>query len=1126
MPTTEQLRGRLIDKLKELFQLDQPDLDFGFYRIMHARAEQITDFLTTDLLKIVENAFGKIDDVTKKKLKAEYDQELQKAKDYGAPEPENVLKVKEAKAKYEAASHTESTEGEIYDHLYRFFERYYDNGDLASPYAIPYNGEEVKLHWANADQYYIKTAEYFTNFTFDLRLAVKKQQELSDKNKKGHKQKDLLTFTEATTSILTHMALKVNFRIIEAAEGEHGNIKAGNATKRFFIIHKNNPVEFNKNGELIVNFEYRPDPKKTGQEKIWRDKRNDEAVETIFKELEATKYTKSAKEYLHLLAFPAPTGKDKKRSLLAKYVNQYTARNTCDYFIHKDLGGLLRRELDFYIKNEVMRLDDIENSDVPAVESYLTKIKILRKISHKIIDFLAQLEDFQKKLWLKKKFVVETNYCITLDRIPEDLYPEIAGNEEQKEEWVKLFAIDEIKGDLHTRKYSEPLTVKFLKENPFLVVDTGFFDDESKERLIASIDDFDEQCDGLLIHSENFQALNLLQERYKQHVQCIYVDPPYNTGDDGFAYKDNDRSSSWLSMFNQATGLLIPLIEEMGSYFISCDENEALDLGQLLVQIFGHNNHVETITWNKRVPKNDKGIGNIHEYVYLFAKNQGLRRSTGKSFVMHKDGLEEIYELVKKAKQQGLSLEKTNEQLKKFYKKQGYDRGITLYCELDPNYELWGKINMAWPNPKTEGPRYEVVNPVTDKPTPIPKKGWRWTEETFRKAEKDGPEFKLPDGSMIRGRIWYATDENTQPSSITYLKNVESFLLRSIVSLKSDGSLQLENLGFSGLIDYPKPSKLMEWLFYSVQESSGWFLDFFAGSGTSGQALINLNRDDNGSRRFILVEMGIYYDTVLIPRLKKSIYSDSWKEGKPLTRSSSVSHCFKYLRLESYEDTLNNLRFNNNSKAYQSNPDLYEDYMLRYLLDVETRGSRSLLNIDSFADPCACKLKVKQPGSDEYVLKNVDLLETFNYLIGLRVVHIAAPMSFTAEFKREPDPELPENKQTRLIVDGRIKQDKNGPWWFRKVEGWIPADPINPNNGQKEKALIVWRKLTGDLEQDNLMLDEWFQKNRISARDFEFDTIYVNGSNNLPNLKLDDENWKDRLIEEEFMKRMWDVEGV
>lgn len=87
----------------------------------------------------------------------------------------------------------------------------------------------------------------------------------------------------------------------------------------------------------------------------------------------------------------------------------------------------------------------------------------------------------------------------------------------------------------------------------------------------------------------------------------------------------------------------------------------------------------------------------------------------------------------------------------------------------------------------------------------------------------------------------------------------------------------------------------------------------------------------------------------------------------------------------------------------------------------------------------------------------------------------------------------------------------------------VPADPMNPNNSQKERVLIVWRKLTGNLEEDNLMLDEWFEKYRISTRDFEYDTIYVNGSNNLPNLKKDNENWKVRLIEEEFHNKMWEV---
>jgi adenine-specific DNA-methyltransferase len=177
------------------------------------------------------------------------------------------------------------------------------------------------------------------------------------------------------------------------------------------------------------------------------------------------------------------------------------------------LGGFLRRELDFYIKNEVMHLDDIENETAPRVEQYLSKIKAIRRIAHKIIDFLAQIENFQKKLWLKKKFVVETQYCVTLDRVPEELYPEIAANDTQREEWVRLFAIDQIEGDLTTPGYSAPLTVEFLKANPYLVLDTRHFSEDFKRRLLASFDDLDEQCDGLLIHSENFQALSLLMER-------------------------------------------------------------------------------------------------------------------------------------------------------------------------------------------------------------------------------------------------------------------------------------------------------------------------------------------------------------------------------------------------------------------------------------------------------------------------------------------------------------------------------------------------------------------------------------------------------------------------------------
>ena len=99
-------------------------------------------------------------------------------------------------------------------------------------------------------------------------------------------------------------------------------------------------------------------------------------------------------------------------------------------------------------------------------------------------------------------------------------------------------------------------------------------------------------------------------------------------------------------------------------------------------------------------------------------------------------------------------------------------------------------------------------------------------------------------------------------------------------------------------------------------------------------------------------------------------------------------------------------------------------------------------------------------------------------------------------------------------------------WWFRRVEGWVPSDPSNPNNGERDKVLVIWRKLTGDIEKDNLMLDEYLKTLGISTQDFEYDTIYANGTNNLPNLRREEDTWKVRLIEEDFHRLMWDVSDV
>jgi adenine-specific DNA-methyltransferase len=341
--------------------------------------------------------------------------------------------------------------------------------------------------------------------------------------------------------------------------------------------------------------------------------------------------------------------------------------------------------------------------------------------------------------------------------------------------------------------------------------------------------------------------------------------------------------------------------------------------------------------------------------------------------------------------------------------------------------------------------------------------------------------------------------------------------------LSEKGRTEVEDMGLKLAEDiFPKPVGLMKMLLDTTDEPDARVLDFFAGSGTTGHAVIEMNRTA-GDRKYSLVEMGEYFDTVTKPRMQKVVYSANWQDGKPKDREG-ISHCFKYIRLESYEDTLNALELRTDAereKLLAANKALREDYTLRYLLDVETQGSASLLNHTAFTDPRAYTLTVKKPGSEEGTTKAVDLLETFNYLLGLRVQHIEAPETFTAAFKRVKDDEVAKDQPMRLAVKDNLTPAAEGPHWFRKVQGWMPRDRHKPH-GEREKVLIIWRTLTDDLEKDNAVLDTYFTKNRIAVREQEYDVIYVNGSNNLPNLWQQGDRWKVRLIEEDFHRLMWE----
>jgi adenine-specific DNA-methyltransferase len=1010
-PTTSTHQEKFRRLLEELFMFDQADLDFGIYRIMNAKRDEITRFLNDDLLPQARAALGTIESGERAQIKTELDRAVEAARTAGF-DPDQSPRVKELRARYGAEPDQSALEAEVFSHLYQFFRRYYSEGDFISQrrykagvYAIPYEGEEVKLHWANHDQYYIKSGENFRDYAFKLPDGR-----------------------------------RVHFKLADA-NTERNNNKAAEGQERRFMLMEEEPI-LEQDGELVIRFAYQPEPGKRKQGAL-----NDEAVRRIHAELPAS--------WRLAVEAKAPTEKDPNRLLLARHLADYTARNTFDYFIHKDLGGFLRRELDFYIKNEVVHLDDIESESAPRVEQYLGKVRAIRRIAHQIIDFLAQLEDFQKQLWLKKKFVVETNYCITLDRVPEELYAEIAANDAQREEWVRLFAIDEIKTDLTRPGYSVPLTVKFLKVNPFLVLDTRLYDDRFKDRLLASIEDVVEQMDGLLVHSENFQALVLLHERYREQIQCIYIDPPYNTSENSFVYKNNYKHSSWASMIQNRVAVAKQFSSPGGILGIAIDDTEEPRLRMLLDSIYGEQSHVSTIAAEVN-PAGQNIRPNVparsHDYFIVYAHNADcvdlLTRSLTPAEKAHYSERDEKGQYI----------------WDNLRRRGGNSRPTDRPKQWFPLYI----------DPSTRSVSVDPL-PGAEEAWPIDPKGikriWRYNPAGVRRELAAGEIGVLEKA----GRL-----EIVKKSRMPEGKKPKTLWKDSSHSATTYGTKLLNDIVRSGGFTYPKSLHLVQDCLAYWLKPGGETLDFFAGSGTTGHAVINLNREDGGSRKYILVEMGEYFDTVLKPRIQKVIYSKDWKDGKPISREGS-SHMFKYVRLESYEDTLNNLELRRTSTQQElldTEDDFRRDYLLHYMLDVESRGSASLLDLERFEDPFSYSLKIGTGSAGETRPVKVDLVETFNYLLGLRVKHI-----------------------------DRIRG-------IRVVQGSSP---------EGERVLVIWRNTREVSSPD---LDTFFQKQGYNTRDAEFDVIYVNGDNNLENLRRADETWKVRLIEEEFMSRMFDVHDV
>jgi adenine-specific DNA-methyltransferase len=1033
-------RLKFQELLKELFQFDCADLDFGIYRIMNQKRALIEQFIEKDLLATVGKA------LRSGALKEQGDLAEQLADLAGrirediaddAIDADGRLAEAHAKTKLgkqyrelqvKAAGATSSTEleAQVFNHLWAFFSRYYDNGDFLSTrrysrrekYAIPYNGEEVYLHWANRDQYYIKTGETFTDYQW----------------------------TAGDVTVL--------FKLVQA-ETEKDNVKSD--TKRLFVPHLEDVTVEKKT--VTLPFEYRG---LTDQEAITYGKKNqqDAIIAAALESLPKRKALREASSVLAaLMAEYRKTDKGESVSRLEHHLRRYAGKNTRDYFIHKDLEGFLTRELDFYIKNEVLALDDLAAGGAERAEGWFQLMEAIRAVGGTIIAFLAQIENFQKRIFEKRKFVTETHYCFTLDRVPKSLWPRILKNKAQIEEWKKLYSIQNLKG------YSDPLKPAFLDAWPSLMVDTVFFADDVQfiDELLEAQRDFEESLGGLVVHSENFQALNVLAGRFKKGMQCIYLDPPYNTDAGPIAYKNGYRSASWVALMENRLGNLERFFGPSGILCITIDDYQVHELGLLLESTLGRANQlgVAVIRNNPSGRSTVDGFSVCHEYAFFYRALPGTRLCR---------------------------LPRSEKQLERFSIEDGVhvdwrnfrkDGGAVTHRALRPK-----QFYPLFVNPQSKSLRIPALEwneskrewIVLEKPSATEVAFWPrdakgkdrvWSlNHVSAKTNLDCLEVRVADDGDFQVYRRHTPREGVMPRSWWDQKNYAA---------REHGSAVLADLfGDVAPFSFAKsPYAVRDCLWVSGLDAGDQAvcLDFFAGSGTTGHAVLDLNRDDDGERQYVLCEMGRYVDTVLKPRLAKVVFSRDWKEGKPVLskngKSSGLSHAFKYIRLESYEDALGNIAFD------EPQGDLrFDDYVLRYMLEFEARGSETLLNVEKLAAPFAYRLDIMDGG--ERKSKPVDLPETFNYLLGLKV--------------RSRRVHLRDGKHRYLVIRGTT----------------------NPHSDAGERDVcVIWRDVTGWKAAD-------FKADAAFAKDEKLtdgaDDVFVNADGVIPNARVLDGLFKERMF--------------
>ncbi len=996
--------------LRELFQFDCADLDFGIYRIMNHKRDIIEQFIMEKLPKLVADELSTGMLAEHARIAEELEKVAVQIKDMmgqNAVDGDGNLdpkwsetpagaKYNRLKARLAGGQDRAGTEATVFNHLYNFFSRYYEDGDFISKrryskrerYAIPYNGEEVHLHWANKDQYYVKTGEHFRNYTFRSRDVT------------------------------------VQFKVMDA-DVEQNNVKG---EKRYFLPRYEEVCWNEETGAVLIPFDFRP---MSASEQAENGKNH--LQEAIIRQAvaEIPKRLAGAAPALAALTAERHRNGDDPITFLEYHLRQYTRRNTSDFFIHKDLKRFLTRELDFYLKNEVVQLDGLETGSEAQAESWFQTFRLLKLAGGQIIDLLDQIESFQKMIWEKRKFVTDVEYWITVGGINEMWYPQIASCEPQWREWRDLLSIDEQEPHLFDSTSSSEGRVRFLIEHPTLTLDTKHFDRHFVDQLVADVDNLEEQVDGLLLESDNFQALSILCRLYGERIGCVYLDPPYNTDASPILYKNGYKSSSWVSLMDCRLRATRRLMDSNGVLAVAIDDEQQRELSFLLSSIFD-----DRLLGTMAVRSNPSGrptqTGYSVSHEYLLFAGQGPGSAIGRlpptpaqlARFSQQDG-QGVFEW-RNLRREGSNSDRSARP--GLY----YPIYITQTSIRVPPM-TWQEEESEWRIDEEPASGESVVWPVNDESE---QKTWRWE---WKKTMDSLVELSVRKNRAGDAYVYYKRRPHEEGVATA------SCWFDAKYSATEHGTALLKDMFSKSEFPYPKSIHAVSdaLLTSGASAPDKIVLDYFAGSGTTGHAVINLNRRDGGRRKFVLAEVGQYFQSILVPRLKKAIFAPDWRDGKPVRsalkeEAARSPRIIKYIRLESYEDALNNIEFDDTGVQTAM---LLEDYVIQYMLKWETKNSATLLNVEALERPFDYQLVTHANGNAGTA--KADVAETFNYLIGLRVK--------TRKVHHD-------DGRRYLVYRGNVDNREVVVIW-RETEAWEKADYV------RDKEFVAKHKLTDGADE-------------------------------------------------------------